>query len=111
MTDMNLIRRVRQLQIRCRGLIDHELIGSYQSSFKGQGIEYEESRPYQPGDDVRAIDWRLTARLTRPFVKLYQQERQATVHLLLDTSGSLSVPGFGRTPADVVGDTAASWQR
>lgn len=107
MNDQDLISRVRQLQIRCRGLIDHDLIGSYQSSFKGAGIEYEESRPYQPGDDIRTIDWRLTARLTQPYVKLYRQERQASIHLLLDTSGSMSVPGFGRTPADVARETAS----
>lgn len=103
----DLFARVRRLQIRCSGLIDQELAGSYDSAFKGQGNEFEETRPYALGDDVRAIDWRVTARAGRPFVKLFREERQLTIHLAVDVSGSLQGPRSSGTPRQVVDEVAA----
>jgi len=89
----NLLRRVNRMQLRCASLIDGHLVGGYDSIFKGEGIEFDETRPYQPGDDVRAIDWRVTARFSRPFVKRFRQQRQLTVHVLVDGSASMRMPG------------------
>lgn len=96
----DLIRRVERLRIHCRALVDSQLAGSYGSTFKGQGIEFEETRPYQPGDDVRAIDWRVTAKSGRPFVKVFREERHSTVYLIVDGSGSLTAPPIGAKPWD-----------
>jgi len=86
------LRRVHQWQLRCASRIDGHMIGGYDSIFKGEGIEFEETRPYQPGDDVRAIDWRVTARFDRPFVKQFRQQRQLTVQVLVDGSASMRLP-------------------
>lgn len=94
----DLLQRVNRLRIHCSTLVDQQLAGSAASAFKGQGIEFEETRPYQPGDDVRAIDWRVTAKSHRPFVKLFREERQSTIYLLVDGSGSLAAPPIGPTP-------------
>lgn len=102
----DLLQRVERLRIHCRALVDQQLAGSYGSTFKGQGIEFEETRPYQPGDDVRAIDWRVTARSGRPFVKLFREERQSTVYLIVDGSGSLAAPPIAPTPWDRVSEIA-----
>lgn len=81
-----LLVRVRQLQIRTHRLVNTALAGGYRSVFRGQGIEFEEVRPYQPGDEVRAIDWNVTARAGAPFVKAYREERELSIHLLVDTN-------------------------
>ena len=94
----DLLQRVNRLRIYCSTLVDQQLAGSAASAFKGQGIEFEETRPYQPGDDVRAIDWRVSAKSGRPFVKLFREERQSTIYLLVDGSGSLAAPPIGPTP-------------
>jgi uncharacterized protein (DUF58 family) len=85
-------RRVRRLEIRTRKLVNEVFSGEYHSVFRGRGIEFSEVREYQPGDDIRAIDWNVTARSGRPFVKQYQEERELTVVFVVDISGSL---GFG----------------
>ncbi|WP_164103397.1 DUF58 domain-containing protein [Candidatus Laterigemmans baculatus] len=102
----DLLQRVHRLRIHCGALVDQQLAGSYASPFKGQGIEFEETRPYQAGDDVRAIDWRVTARSGRPFVKLFREERQSTVYLIIDGSGSVTAPPFGATPWDRICEVA-----
>lgn len=102
----DLLQRVNRLRIHCSALIDQQLAGGSESTFRGQGIEFEETRPYQPGDEVRAIDWRVTARSGRPFVKLFREERQSTVYLLVDGSASLAVPPIGPTPWDRVTEVA-----
>jgi uncharacterized protein (DUF58 family) len=102
-----LLRHVRSLQIRCAAEIDQELAGSYDSALKGAGIEFEETRPYLPGDDVRTIDWRVTARSGQPFVKRFREERQLTVHLLVDVSGSMVGPRPERSVRDVAIEVAA----
>ncbi|MCB9913695.1 MAG: DUF58 domain-containing protein [Planctomycetes bacterium] len=90
-----LMGRVRQIQLRTHKLVNTALAGGYRSTFHGTGLEFQEVRHYQPGDDVRAIDWNVTARTGEPFIKKYAEERELTVHLLVDTSGSMDF-GSGR---------------
>lgn len=84
-----LMARVRQIQIRTHRMMDDVLSGAYRSTFRGTGIEFEEVRPYQPGDEVRSIDWNRTARSGATFVKTYVEERELTLNLLVDTSRSM----------------------
>ena len=83
-----LLRKVRQIEIRTRRLVAETLAGQYHSAFKGQGMDFDEVREYQPGDEVRTIDWNVTARMNHPFVKKFREERELTVMLVVDLSGS-----------------------
>ncbi|HUF29299.1 MAG TPA: DUF58 domain-containing protein [Gemmatimonadaceae bacterium] len=83
-----VLRQVRLLELRTRGLVNSLFSGEYHSVFKGQGMEFAEVREYQPGDEVRSIDWNVTARMRQPFVKRYVEERELTVMLMVDLSGS-----------------------
>jgi precorrin-6Y C5,15-methyltransferase (decarboxylating) len=83
-----LLRKVRQIEIRTRRLVAESLAGQYHSAFKGQGMDFDEVREYQPGDEVRTIDWNVTARMNHPFVKKFREERELTVMLVVDLSGS-----------------------
>lgn len=84
----DVLRQVRRIEVRTRRLVDSRFAGEYRSLFKGQGMEFAEVREYQPGDEVRAIDWNVSARMGRPFVKRYVEERELTVMLAIDLSGS-----------------------
>jgi len=86
----DLMRKVRRIEIATNRLVDQGVAGDYHSVFKGLGMEFAEVRPYQPGDDVRTIDWNVTARMGTPYVKKYVEERDLTVFLVIDVSGSLS---------------------
>ena len=88
MTARDVIRRVRRLEIRTRRLVEESLAGSYHSVFRGRGMEFAEVREYVPGDDVRTIDWNVSARMGHPFVKKFTEERELSVMLLVDGSGS-----------------------
>jgi uncharacterized protein (DUF58 family) len=83
-----LLKRVRRIEIKTRGLTKQVFAGEYHSAFKGRGISFSEVREYQYGDDVRSIDWNVTARFNHPYVKVYEEERELTVVLLIDVSGS-----------------------
>jgi uncharacterized protein (DUF58 family) len=85
----DLMRRVTQIQLRTHRLVNDVLSGAYRSSFRGTGVEFEEVRRYQPGDDVRSIDWSRTAKMGEAYVKNYVEERELTLSLLVDTSGSM----------------------
>ena len=85
-----LMARVRQIQIRTHRLVSEVLSGAYRSTMRGTGIEFEEVRPYQPGDDTRAIDWNVTARTGEAFIKTYREERQLILHFVVDTSPSMA---------------------
>src|SRR3954468_1726339 len=85
----DLMRKVRRIEIATNRLVDQGVAGDYHSVFKGLGMEFAEVRPYQPGDDVRTIDWNVTARMGAPFVKKYVEERDLTIFLAVDVSGSL----------------------
>ncbi len=88
MTPREVLRRVRRIEIRTRRLVEESLAGSYHSVFKGRGMEFAEVREYEPGDDVRSIDWNVSARMGHPFVKKFTEERELTVVLVVDGSGS-----------------------
>ncbi len=90
MIPADLLRRVRRIQIKARKPVTELLAGEFRSVFRGPGVEFDELREYVPGDDVRTIDWNVTARMGRPFVKRYVEERELTVMLVVDLSGSMS---------------------
>lgn len=83
-----LLKKVRKIEIKTKGLSNHIFSGEYQTAFKGKGMAFSEVREYQPGDDIRTIDWNVTARYNTPFVKIFEEEREITVMLLVDVSGS-----------------------
>ena len=89
MDTTELLRRVRRIEINSRRLSSNIFAGEYHSAFKGKGMSFSEVREYQYGDDVRDIDWNVTARFNRPYVKVYEEERELTVMLLIDVSGSV----------------------
>ncbi len=99
--------RVRQIQIRTHGLVTSALQGSYRSNFRGSGIEFEEVRPYLPGDEVRSIDWNVTARTGGPHVKTYTEDRQLTLHFLVDTSRSMDFGSVEKTKRDAAAEVCA----
>jgi uncharacterized protein (DUF58 family) len=104
---IELLKKVRKIEIKTRGLSKHIFAGEYHSAFKGRGIAFSEVREYQYGDDIRTIDWNVTARFNHPYVKVYEEERELTVMLLVDVSGSGvfgTVKGFKR---DVMTEIAA----
>jgi uncharacterized protein (DUF58 family) len=102
-----MLRQIRRLQLRARRAVENLLGGEYHSVFKGMGIVFEEVREYQPGDDVRTIDWNVTARMGHPFIKRFIEERELTVMLLVDCSGS-QVFGTGvQQKREVAGELAA----
>ena len=88
METKELLKKVRQLEIRTRGMVNQVFSGEYHSVFKGRGMEFSEVREYQFGDEIRTIDWNVTARLDHPYVKVFEEERELTVMLLVDMSGS-----------------------
>ena len=88
MTTIELLKKVRKIEIKTKGLSNHIFSGEYHTAFKGKGMAFSEVREYQPGDDVRSIDWNVTARYNNPFVKVFEEEREMTVILLIDLSGS-----------------------
>lgn len=83
-----ILKRVRRMELITRGMVKETLGGQYHSRFKGQGIEFDDFREYQAGDDVRFLDWNVTARMNEPFVRKYIEERELTVMLVVDVSGS-----------------------
>ncbi len=94
MINKELFKQVRQIEIKTRGLVNHVFSGEYHSVFKGRGMEFSEVREYQLGDDIRNIDWNVTARFGHPYIKIFEEERELTLILMVDLSGSLL---FGTT--------------
>ena len=107
MIPREIIRRIRRIQIRTSHKVDELLAGTWHSAFKGRGIEFEEVRPYQVGDDVRTIDWNVTARSDQPFVKLFREERELAVLLLVDLSGSQNLGTTTQTKRELVAELGA----
>src|SRR5690606_12210496 len=91
-----LFRTIRHVEIRTKGLVENVFGGEYHSAFRGRGIEFSEVRPYQIGDDVRTIDWNVSARMGEAYVKLFEEEREQTLMLLVDVSGSEDFGSAGR---------------
>jgi uncharacterized protein (DUF58 family) len=88
MNQNDLLKKVRKLEIKSRGLSSELFSGQYHSAFKGRGMSFSEVREYQPGDDIRTIDWNVTARFNHPYVKVFEEERELTIMLVVDMSGS-----------------------
>ena len=108
METSELIKKVRKIEIKTRGLSHNIFAGQYHSAFKGRGMSFSEVREYQYGDDVRDIDWNVTARFHKPFVKVYEEERELTVMLLVDVSESLSFGTIKQTKRDMLTEIAAT---
>lgn len=102
-----LYKKVRKIEIKTRGLTNQIFSGQYHSAFKGRGMTFSEVREYQYGDDIRNIDWNVTARFHRPFVKIFEEEREMTVMLLIDVSGSNDFGSIGSTKRDITAELAA----
>jgi uncharacterized protein (DUF58 family) len=108
MLPREIIKKIRRIEIHTRHIVNELLAGQWNSAFKGRGIEFEEVRPYQIGDDVRAIDWNVTARHGRPFVKLFREEREMAVMLLVDLSASQSLGTHWQTKRELVTELSAT---
>lgn len=107
METTELLKKVRKVEIKTRGLSRHIFAGQYHSAFKGRGIAFSEVRAYQYGDDIRNIDWNVTARFNQPFVKVFEEERELTVMLLIDVSGSGAFGTSGAFKRDLMTEIAA----
>ena len=108
MIPKEVFQKIRRIQIRSSHTVDELLAGSWNSAFKGRGIEFEEVRPYQVGDDVRSIDWNVTARSDQPFVKLFREEREMSVSLLVDLSRSLDFGTQSQTKRELIAELGAT---
>jgi uncharacterized protein (DUF58 family) len=102
-----LLKQVRQIEIRTKGLVNQVFSGEYHSVFKGRGMEFSEVREYQFGDDIRNIDWNVTARFGHPFIKIFEEERELTVMLMVDLSGSLIFGTIEKTKQQVAAELSA----
>jgi uncharacterized protein (DUF58 family) len=103
----DLLKRVRKIEIRTKGLSRQIFAGEYHSAFKGRGMAFSEVREYQPGDDVRSMDWNVTARLNAPYVKVFEEERELTVMLLVDVSGSRMFGTKSKSKRDLITEISA----
>jgi uncharacterized protein (DUF58 family) len=107
MISKELLKQVRQIEIRTRGLVNQVFSGEYHSVFKGRGMEFSEVREYNFGDDIRNIDWNVTARFGHPYIKIFEEERELTVILLVDLSGSLSFGSVNKTKQQIAAELSA----
>jgi uncharacterized protein (DUF58 family) len=107
MLTKELLKQVRQIEIRTKGLVNQVFSGEYHSVFKGRGMEFSEVREYQFGDDIRNIDWNVTARFGHPYIKVFEEERELTVMLLVDLSGSQMFGSLSKTKQRVAAELSA----
>ncbi|NRA39354.1 MAG: DUF58 domain-containing protein, partial [Planctomycetes bacterium] len=107
----DILRQVKRIELRTRRAMNDLTAGAYKSRFRGQGMEFEEVREYVPGDDVRSIDWNVSARANKPFIKVFREERELTVMLMVDLSGSMqfgAIPGLSpRSKMSAAAEAAA----
>lgn len=108
METSEIIQKVRKIEIKTRGLSNHIFAGEYHSAFKGRGMTFSEVREYQYGDDVRSIDWNVTARFGHPYIKIFEEERELTVMLLIDVSGSRVFGTVSHLKMDIFTEVAAT---
>lgn len=108
METKDILQKVRKIEIKTRRLSDHIFSGEYHTSFKGKGMSFAEVRQYQYGDDIRAIDWNVTARYSEPFVKVFEEERELTLMLMVDVSGSQDFGSSSDFKRDIVTEIAAT---
>jgi len=107
MLTKELLKQVKQIEIKTRGVVNEVFSGEYHSVFKGRGMEFSEVREYQIGDDIRTIDWNVTARFGHPFVKIFEEERELTVILVIDMSGSLMFGSVNKTKQQIAAELSA----
>ncbi len=107
MLTKELLKQVRQIEIRTKGLVNQVFSGEYHSVFKGRGMEFSEVREYQFGDDIRNIDWNVTARFGHPYIKIFEEERELTVMLMVDLSGSLMFGSVSKTKQRIAAELSA----
>ncbi len=107
MLTKEILKQVRQIEIKTKGVVNQVFSGEYHSVFKGRGMEFSEVREYQFGDDIRNIDWNVTARFGHPFVKIFEEERELTVILMVDMSGSLIFGSVDRTKQQIAAEISA----
>jgi uncharacterized protein (DUF58 family) len=107
MIPREILKKIRQIEIRTNRLVSETLAGQYHSVFKGQGMNFEEVREYQPGDEVRSIDWNVTARMNHPFIKKFVEERELTLMLLVDVSGSGLFGSRGQSKRELAAEIAS----
>lgn len=107
MIPKELFRKIRKIEIRTKGLVNNVFGGEYHSAFKGQGIEFSEVRPYQVGDDIRSIDWNVSARMGETYVKIFEEEREQTVMLAVDVSGSNNFGSHGKFKREIAAEICA----
>ena len=107
MIPKEILKKIRQIEIRTKRLVTETLAGQYHSAFKGQGLHFEEVREYAPGDEIRSIDWNVTARMNQPFVKVYSEERELTLMLLVDLSGSGFFGSVEQTKREIAAEMAS----
>ena len=105
----DLIKRIREIQIYTARAVNASFAGQYESVFKGRGIQFDEVREYMPGDDIRAIDWNVTARTGRPFIKRFVEEREMTVLLAVDLSASGEFGTVSKRKNELAAESARSW--
>lgn len=108
METTELLKKVRQIEIKTRGLSQNIFAGQYHSAFKGRGMAFSEVREYQYGDDIRDIDWNVTARYNKPFIKVFEEERELTVMIMVDVSGSLDFGSTDTYKRNIVTEVAAT---
>ena len=108
MDTKELLKKVRKIEIKTRRLSDHMFGGEYHSTFKGRGMTFSEVRQYQFGDDVRSIDWNVTARYNEPYIKVFEEERELTLMLIADISGSELFGTDGQFKNEIVTEIAAT---
>ncbi|MEG1998490.1 MAG: DUF58 domain-containing protein [Bacteroidales bacterium] len=108
METAELLKKVRQIEIKSRGLSRNIFAGQYHSAFKGRGMAFSEVREYQFGDDVRDIDWNVTARHNKPYIKVFEEERELTVMLLIDVSASRNFGAVGRSKKEIITEISAT---
>lgn len=107
MLTKELLKQVKQIEIRTRGIVNEVFSGEYHSVFKGRGMEFSEVREYNFGDDIRSIDWNVTARFGHPYIKIFEEERELTVMLLVDMSGSLLFGSVEKTKQQIAAELSA----
>jgi len=107
MIPREILKKIRQIELRTNRIVTETLAGAYHSVFKGQGMNFDEVREYQPGDDVRAIDWNVTARMNHPFIKKFVEERELTLMLVVDVSGSGLFGSHGQSKRELAAEIAS----
>ena len=108
MDTKELLKKVRKIEIKSRSLSDNLFGGEYLSTFKGRGMTFSEVRKYEFGDDIRSIDWNVTARYNEPFIKIFEEERELTVMLLVDVSGSEAFATKNKLKKEIITEIAAT---